>query len=129
MIPTATLDLWAYPPMLLTRRRDPFSHPDWIFEIKHDGYRLMASTGDDPRLKTRSGADATKWVPEITKCMAKAKSPPAVFDGEVCILDEFGRADFERLQRRARMRCWKQGAELVIYAVFDLLQSAAKTSA
>ena len=48
------------------QRRAPFSDPGWTFELKYDGYRLLAEV-DAGRcsLKSRNGADATTWFPEV----------------------------------------------------------------
>lgn len=46
---------------------------------------------------------------------------PHVVDGEVCVLDDLGRSDFNRLQDRARRRRWVEGGDAVTYCVFDLL--------
>lgn len=44
-----------------------------------------------------------------------------LLDGEVCVVDERGRGDFERLKRGAQMRRYKPGADLVAYRAFDIL--------
>jgi bifunctional non-homologous end joining protein LigD len=44
-----------------------------------------------------------------------------IVDGEMCVLDELGRSDFDKLQDRARRRRWYEGASPVVYCVFDLL--------
>jgi bifunctional non-homologous end joining protein LigD len=116
------MDLNDFPPMLLDERPLPLAAPGWIYEIKYDGYRLMALFGSgECRLRTRNGADATLWFPEVAKSLAALRSGPFVTDGEVCVFDEIGRSDFDRLQARARRRRWFQGCDPVGYAVFDLL--------
>jgi bifunctional non-homologous end joining protein LigD len=50
-------------PMLLEERKT-VPPRDWHFEIKYDGYRLLAATGR-AALKSRNGADATTWFPEV----------------------------------------------------------------
>jgi bifunctional non-homologous end joining protein LigD len=42
-------------------------------------------------------------------------------DGEVCVLDSLGRSDFERLQARPRKKGWSQGADPVVFCIFDVL--------
>ena len=44
-----------------------------------------------------------------------------MLDGEVCVLDEIGRADFQRLQARARLRGYRAGCDPVVFCAFDLL--------
>jgi len=109
-------------PMLLDERPLDLEHPDWIYEIKLDGYRLLAEFGDGVcHLKTRNGSDATTWFPEVVEGLAEVAGGPYVTDGEVCVLDEFGRSNFDRLQDRARRRRWYEGADPVVYCIFDLL--------
>lgn len=107
-------------PMLLSERKTIPNEPGWHYEIKFDGYRLLATTGSAPRLKSKNGADATAWFPELVAALANL---PAgyIIDGEVCVLDDIGRSDFERLQARARRRGWYRGADLVAFCAFDLL--------
>ncbi|TFZ00603.1 hypothetical protein EZ313_19300 [Ramlibacter henchirensis] len=45
-------------------------------------------------------------------------------DGEVCVLDDLGRSDFNRLQDRARRKCHYPGCDAVTYCIFDLLHAA-----
>ncbi|MDP9991945.1 bifunctional non-homologous end joining protein LigD [Variovorax boronicumulans] len=107
--------------MLLDERPLDLDEPGWIYEIKFDGYRLLAECDGGVQLRTRNGADATKWFPEIVSSLAKVKGGQYVIDGEVCVLDELGRSDFNKLQDRARRRRWYEGASPVVYCVFDLL--------
>jgi len=108
-------------PMLLDERPIDTSERGWICEIKFDGYRLLAQADTKVQLRSRGGANATAWFPELTASLAKLKGGPYIFDGEVCVLDEQGRSDFNRLHDRARRRRWYEGADPVIYCIFDLL--------
>lgn len=113
--------------MLLEEVRRPFDDPAWVFEIKYDGYRVLAEFGaGKARLKTRGGADATRWFPEVVQGLASVPGGPHITDGEVCVLDEYGRSDFDRLQDRARRRRWFEGCDPVAYCVFDLLVHAGR---
>ncbi|WP_454735340.1 ATP-dependent DNA ligase [Cupriavidus necator] len=107
-------------PMLLCERKTIPREPGWHFEIKYDGYRMLATTGIAPRLMSKSGADATSWFPELVTAMAQLP-PGHILDGEVCVLDDIGRSDFERLHARARRKGWYKGADAAVYCVFDLL--------
>lgn len=109
--------------MLLDERRyAPFSDPNWLYEIKYDGYRMLAQFGVGPvYLRTRQGQDCTRWFPEVVGELSKYGGGPYIIDGEVTVLDEEGRSDFDRLQDRARRRKYYEGADPVIYCVFDLL--------
>jgi bifunctional non-homologous end joining protein LigD len=68
------------------------------------------------RLATRKGADCTRWFPEIVQGLAQLPGGPHILDGEVCVLDELGRSDFNRLQDRARRRCFYPECDAVTFA-------------
>jgi bifunctional non-homologous end joining protein LigD len=116
------MTLEEFPPMLLDERPLDLNLPGWIYEIKMDGYRMTAMFGDGKsQLRTRNGANCTRWFPEVAISLAEVDDGPYVVDGEVFVFDDVGRSDFDRLQARARRRRWYEGADLVGYAVFDLL--------
>lgn len=56
--------------MLLVERKAIPREDDWLYEIKYDGYRVLASTGSDARLQSRGGIDATRWFPEVVATSA-----------------------------------------------------------
>ena len=89
-------------PMRATEGGKPFTDPDWIYELKYDGYRCLARAGGDQpvELRTKSGVDCTAWFPEIVDLLAVLPGGPHVIDAEACVLDDIGRSDFERLQAR-----------------------------
>jgi bifunctional non-homologous end joining protein LigD len=96
--------------------------PRWL-----TAFRLLAQFGDGPcQLRTRKGADATKWFPEVCLGLEELPGGPSITDGEVCVLDEYGRSDFDALQERARRRRWYSGAQPVAYCIFDLLVDRGK---
>lgn len=114
-------------PMLLTEVKQPFDRADIGWEIKFDGWRLLSQTGElGVALRTRNGADCIKWFPEVAKTIARLKGKGWVFDGEVCILDELGRSDFNALDARAKKRRFDPAAP-VVYCVFDCLVAAGKS--
>jgi bifunctional non-homologous end joining protein LigD len=79
----------------------PFTKKGWVFELKYDGFRLLAEKSKaGARLAYRSGRDATKIFPEILRAVADLPFRSLLLDGEAVILDETGRPDFQRLQRR-----------------------------
>jgi len=120
-------DLSKYPPMLLDERPLDFRARGWLWEIKFDGYRTTARFGQGAcELRSRNGANATKWFPELSRSLAEVQGGPFIVDGEVCVLDEVGRSDFDALQDRARRRKWYEGARPVTYCVFDLLAAGGK---
>jgi len=105
-----------YRPMLATQAKD-VPHGGWLYEIKWDGYRIMATVaGGEPDLRTRKDQDYTKRFENVAKELVKAvKTPDCVVDGEVCALDEDGRPSFSAMQQG------KPGTPIV-YFVFDLLE-------
>lgn len=108
--------------MLASPSGKPFTDPDWIYEIKFDGYRCMARAGGGlAELRTKSGTNCTAWYPELTQALSKLPGGPHVIDGEVCVLDDIGGSDFKRLHERAKHRSWFLGCDPVTLCVFDLL--------
>lgn len=118
-----TVEFESLLPMRVHERPLDLTAPGWIYEIKLDGYRLMAEfgAGRAGRLKTKNGADATRWFPEITQALGTIKTGPHIVDGEVVVLDDLGRTDFDKLHARALRRRWVSGASMVVYCVFDIL--------
>jgi bifunctional non-homologous end joining protein LigD len=83
-------------------REKPFSKPGWLFELKYDGFRMLAERrGGAARLLYRSGHDATAIFPELARAVA-ALPCGLVLDGEAVSLDETGRPVFQLLQKRAQ---------------------------
>lgn len=109
--------------MLLDERKvAPVDQSEYIAEIKYDGYRILCEFGEQRCiLKTKNGADCTKWFPEVAQGLAQLSCGRMVVDGEMCILDELGRTDFDALHSRARRRRFQEGDLLVTFCVFDLL--------
>ena len=55
-----------------TSKAKPFNHPDWIWELKHDGYRaLLIKDGERASLLTRKGNDLLRFFPEIAADLKK----------------------------------------------------------
>ena len=74
------------------------SGPDWLHEIKYDGYRLRVERhGDRVRLITRRGYDWSKRFPCIVKAALKNRQKQFVIDGEAVILGIDGISDFDAL--------------------------------
>ncbi len=102
--------------------------PQWAYEVKWDGVRCLAEAPGDGslRLVTRAGNDATRTYPELTGLGDRLRGRSAVLDGEVVVLDEAGRPDFGRLQRRMNVADARRSARLradhpVHLVLFDLL--------
>jgi bifunctional non-homologous end joining protein LigD len=90
--------------MLAESRDRPFSGEGWLFELKYDGFRVLASRdGAAAALRYRSGADATAIYPEVAKALRALPCGRAVLDGEVVVLDAAGRPSFQALQKRAML--------------------------
>jgi bifunctional non-homologous end joining protein LigD len=72
-------------PMLATPGK-PFSHSDWVFEIKYDGYRLLAGKEDGKvRLISRNRHDFTAVFPEIAEVLGSLPYDDFLLDGEVVV--------------------------------------------
>ncbi len=112
-------------PMLATAFDKPFSHPDWLFEIKWDGVRALAWVDEGKlRLQARTGRSITSYYPELAELPQHVLASKAILDGEIVVLDEQGRSDFERLQQRMnvdRPPAALQRQAPVVYYLFDLL--------
>jgi len=112
-------------PMLATLVEQPFSDPNWLFEIKWDGVRAMAWIADGGlTLRSRNNIDITARYPELAALPMKFAGREAILDGEIVALDARGRGDFQRLQERMHVRApgEKQVREVpVVYFAFDLL--------
>lgn len=110
-------------PMLLDeRKRAPDNEGDYVAEIKYDGYRVLGQFGGGAcMLRTRNGADCSTWFAEVRHELAQLHGGHTVVDGEICVLDDIGRSDFDALHSRARRRRWQERDAAVTYCVFDLL--------
>jgi ATP-dependent DNA ligase len=94
------------------------SGPDWIHEVKYDGYRLrLERDGDHVRLFTRGGHDWTRRFPWIVETARKIRKTQFVIDGEAVVLGVDGISDFNALHSR------KHDREVQLYA-FDILALA-----
>jgi bifunctional non-homologous end joining protein LigD len=90
--------------MLARSRREPFSKPAWIFELKLDGYRMLGGkSAAGVELITRNGNDATPSFPELAAAIAALPYDELILDGEVVAHDDAGLPSFQRLQKRARL--------------------------
>ena len=91
---------------------------DWRYEVKFDGYRILARVeGDDVRLLTRNGHDWRARMPRLATALQTIGVDSAWFDGEVVVANDHGVSDFQALQNAfddAR-------DEDLQYYVFDLL--------
>jgi bifunctional non-homologous end joining protein LigD len=106
-------------PMLATLVREPFDHPDWIYEVKWDGYRAVAEIRDgEVSLYSRNGISFNRKFPPILESLRKFGFE-AVLDGEIVAVDDEGNPDFQTLQDYQ-----KSGKGHLVYYVFDLIHFA-----
>jgi bifunctional non-homologous end joining protein LigD len=79
----------------------PPAGSDWIHEIKHDGFRLLARRGaSGVRLVTRNGHDWTERFPLVFEALNVLKATTCLIDGEAVTCTEAGLADFDGLRNR-----------------------------
>ncbi len=131
-VPRRAVDLATLLPMLAEARDQPFSRAGYLFEIKYDGYRLLAERqggigrAATATLRYRSGLPATERYPDIAAALAALPFAGLILDGEVVVTDEAGRPSFALLQQRSQ---FAQAADIAraaeslpaVYFVFDLL--------
>jgi bifunctional non-homologous end joining protein LigD len=91
--------------------------PQWLHEVKYDGYRIIArKAGDYVTLFSRSGLDWTVRFPAIAEAMLTLSCESALLDGEVAFVKSDGRTDFKSLQEHI-----DSPHPSIRYFVFDLL--------
>lgn len=110
--------------MLAKSFHAPFSHKDWLFEIKWDGFRAIAYVNESFSLKSRNGAELRSNFPEISELAQLAKN--VVLDGELIIMKN-GLPDFQEMQLRAKATRQSEIEKKVkslpaTYVVFDILE-------
>src|SRR5215472_19108352 len=106
------------PPMMAESAKSPFDSPDWIFEIKLDGYRAVTvfDPAGKPHLWSRNGLSLEAKFPAIANAVSKLKLRSTILDGEVVAVDENGIPRFQLVQRFQ-----KQSTAPTLYYVFDVL--------
>jgi bifunctional non-homologous end joining protein LigD len=110
----------ALAPMLPSVAERPFSNPNWLFEPKLDGYRVIATVEDgEVRLSSRRGLDCSSEYPWLVEALRRQPYRDAIFDGEIVALDDQGRPSFQALQNRA-----SEPKPIMRYYAFDLLYRA-----
>lgn len=107
-------------PMLATLVAKPFDDPEWIFEIKWDGYRVLAYKKMRVTLLSRNKKSFNEHFPILVKELQKLPGP-FVLDGEVVVLDQKGRSHFQLLQNYQKQ---KNGP--IYYFIFDILSYKGK---
>jgi bifunctional non-homologous end joining protein LigD len=106
-----------YRPMLATLVDDVPAGPEWLHEVKWDGFRAVAFVrGGECELRSRTDKDLTARFPTVARALQGAvRTPDCVLDGEIVAIGADGRATFSAMQ---------QGAEgtTYVYVAFDLLE-------
>src|SRR5688572_16801495 len=104
-------------PMLATLVSAPPRSGNWLYEIKYDGYRMLARLdgAGEARLFTRSGKDWTARLPHLSAALGKLGLRNTWLDGEIAVPGPEGRASFQALQN-----AFEAGRDAQIaYYVFD----------
>jgi bifunctional non-homologous end joining protein LigD len=118
---TLTLPLRTHPrghikPCLPLLAERPPSGPDWLHEIKHDGFRIIARRdANGVRLYTRNGYNFASRFPQIVEAVSKLKVRSCLIDGEAIVVDERGLSAFDLL------RSWRHDHAAMLCA-FDLIE-------
>src|SRR5262249_58790304 len=99
-------------PIRPTWRKDPFDHPDWLFDLKYDGFRGLCYIDPKCRLISRNGNTFDRFETLARQVAAELRVSEAILDGEVIVADASGRPQFYDLLRRNREP---------VYVAFDLL--------
>ncbi len=117
-------------PMLAETGTAARSSPQWHYEPKLDGYRVLACVqGTSVRLQSRRGLDLTHCFPELVADLAAQCIEAMILDGEIVALDAAGRPSFNALQNRAQLKtpaeiAAAQRESPVVLVCFDLLHFA-----
>ncbi len=107
-------------PLRLTLRDAPFDDPEWVFELKYDGFRALAYVdGDGCRLVSRNRHRFDEFEPLALSVAKALRAERAVLDGEIVCVDEHGRSQFYQLMARRCQPClfafdilWVDGEDL-----------------
>ena len=112
-------------PMLATLVEKPLSGPEWLFEVKWDGYRAVAFIKPDGfRFASRRNEDLIGRFPQAEAIPGLIEAKTAILDGEIVVLDQNGKPSFQLLQNVAHIFPSKRPDEhkgTLVYYVFDLL--------
>jgi bifunctional non-homologous end joining protein LigD len=103
-------------PQLATLVSEPPKTGDWVYEVKHDGYRMLARiSGKKANLFTRSGKDWTDKLPHLARALSKLGLDDTWLDGEIVVLRPDGRSSFQLLQNAFEAHANSK----IVYFVFD----------
>lgn len=112
-------------PMLATLVEKPFSDPQWLFEVKWDGYRAISFIRSDSfRFASRRDENMIDRFPQADAIPGLIEAQTAILDGEIVVVDATGKPNFQLLQNVARIFPSGRSDEskgTLVYYVFDLL--------
>jgi bifunctional non-homologous end joining protein LigD len=117
-------------PMLAEIGERAFTKPDWMWEPKLDGYRVIAFIeGTKVKLRSRRGLDLTPAFPRLAGELAKQSIGDMILDGEIVAFDSNGRPSFNALQNRVQLKSAHEIAAAdrdtpAVYFCFDLVHFA-----
>src|SRR5438132_2020986 len=95
--------VFPFQPMSLGRRAAPFDHPEWGFEVKHDGFRGIAYVkAGHCELVSRTGYVYKRFLALAEQIAESLDVQNAVLDGEIVCLDGHGKSQFKTLLYRRR---------------------------
>jgi len=115
--PAAKLPATLSPQLATLVDAPPPDAQDWIFEVKFDGYRILARCdGDQVALITRNGNDWTAKLPKLRQALEQLGLPPGWYDGEIVVNDAGGHPDFGALQRAFEADTSSE----IVYYLFDV---------
>jgi bifunctional non-homologous end joining protein LigD len=101
-------------PMLAQLHDEPFDDPGWLYEIKWDGYRAIAEvTNREVKLYSRNGLSFLALYPKIADALKRLKHE-IVLDGEIVVLNDSNKPDFQKLQQYG-------GSGEIVYYAFDCI--------
>src|SRR4029077_5634027 len=90
-------------PIAPTRIQAPFDHQDWVFELKHDGFRALAYVEDGScHLISRKQIVSKRFAP-LSTAIAALPVKNAILDGEIVALGPDGRSQFAELMKRSQI--------------------------
>jgi bifunctional non-homologous end joining protein LigD len=96
---------------------------DWVYEIKFDGYRMLSAIdGRGAHLRSRNGLDWSRPLAPIGDALKGLGARQAIFDGELCHVEDDGRTSFQKLQNAMpRGKASERMPRKLTYFLFDLL--------
>jgi bifunctional non-homologous end joining protein LigD len=86
--------------MQVSRIGAPFDHADWLFELKHDGFRALAYIAEGNCSLISRKTYAYKSFAVLCEALARLRAKNAILDGEIVVLDSEGRSQFYELLHR-----------------------------